>query len=150
MREYAISLLTVSAIFGLMALLSYRDDDKSIKLAFSLLLSAAILLPLGGVIEEFFSSELPELELPENMGDAEYIKVTKSAFEKGIMSALCSRFSLSEENISVECHGFDFEKMSCDKISVKLYGSAVFSDFDAAKKYLKENFGGCSVEIEVG
>jgi hypothetical protein len=150
MKEYLIGVLAVSALASLGALLSYKEDDKSVRLAFSVLLAFAVLMPLSGAVGSFASGGLPSIELPDGSTEGEYIEVARSAFCEGVKSMVCLKFSLESEEVALGVSGFDFESMRCDTVELTLYGKAAFADFDALEKYIKESLGGCNVKICIG
>ncbi len=150
MREYVTSILMLSALLCIGALMSYRENDKTVRFAFSVILCAAVLLPVAEALGENVSSGITLPSVPEDIGDKEYEKTAKGALEEGILQLLCSKFDIAEENASVVGEGFDFEKMRFSAVCVELYGSAVFKDTAQIERFIKENFGGCDVKIRLG
>lgn len=149
MKEYFIGVLGASMLFAVSTFLAYRQGEKSTALALSFIVAAAVILPLGGLVRTLpkWDFDLPVAELPN---EGEYNKVAKEAYLDGVCLAVSEKFSIAKENLRAYCTGFDFKKMSCECLCVRLQGNAVFSDFDAIKKYLSENLGGCEVEIIIG
>ena len=149
MKEYLLLVLAASMLFAACSFLSYRQGERSVTLALSVLVLAAVVLPLGELV-----SSLPEadfdFEADVTQGDGDYERVAEAAFCEGVIKTVSSEFSIEEENLRAYCVGFDFEKMRCKCLTVRVQGSAVFSDFDAIKKFLSENLGGCEVEVVIG
>lgn len=150
MREYLTAILMLSALLCIGTLLSYRENDKTVRFAFSLILCAAVVLPIAESLGENASFGINLPSVPEDMGEGEYEKTAKAALEKGISELLCSKFDIAEENVTVFGEGFDFEKMRFSTLCVTLYGSAVFKDTSSVERFIKENFGGCDVKIRLG
>lgn len=150
MREYVISILAVSAVIALGMLVSYRENDKTAKLAFSVILAAAVLLPLSDAIAELVASapSLPSFDAQGTTG--EYVGEAEEAFCEGVEAAVAEEFSISRENIRAFCTGFDFERMRCECVSVRLFGGAVFANIEEIERFLKNGLGGCEVEIIIG
>ena len=149
MREYVIAILGASMLSAVASLSSYRQGEKITALALSVITAAAVLLPLGKIVEELptLDADFSVAELPD---EREYEEVAMNAYLDGVRDAVADRFSIDEDDLRVFCVGFDFEKMRCECLTVRVQGGAVFSDFDAIKKYLCENLGGCEVEIIIG
>ena len=152
MNEYAVSVFLLSAILGVLSFLIYREGaDKTSRFAFLVLLLYTVSTPLAGLIGELegaldFS---PEDFVGEEMGD-DYLRVTEEAFASGVKKLIATEFSLKEESFDVHITGFEFEKMSAEKIKVILSPSCAFTDVVRLEKFVDAyGIGRCEVCFEI-
>ncbi len=148
MTLYFAQVFAVSALLGLLSVISFDKNNKVYRFAFSVLLLYVVILPLGDISVEDF--ELDNITSDyEDVG--EYEEVARDAFISGIRRLVADKYSLKEENVRVLVEGFDFQNMKAEKIRIILSGSAVFSDYKSIERYINEsNMGECTVEIEIG
>ena len=150
MKEYAIKTICTVALITLGTVLSYREGDKTVKLAFSLILICSLTLPIAPEIIKLINGGIPSFSPDGYEYDEQYSEVAEASLAEGIKKALCERFDLDEESVGVSLENFDFEKMSCDAIKVKLYGSAALANITEMKKYLGKNFEESEIRVEIG
>ena len=150
MREYLSSLLVMSALLSMASLLAYRENDKTVRVAFSVVFIAALVLPLSGLIGGVTLDGIAFPKPPELSGENECEEVASEALLRGMSELLCSEFSIRSDKLRVEGEDFYFEKMRFGSVCLNLYGSAVFKDLSAIERFIKENFGGCDVKIKLG
>ena len=148
MREYATALVCTVALTALGSALAYRQDDKTVRTAFSLILICAVVLPLAPALKELLSQQYDPV-LPQIDG-TEYESVAAAALEEGIKSAVAQQMNADARNVGVKIDGFDFSSMSFERITVTLVGRDALMNIDALKRYLKKNFEGCEVVVEIG
>ena len=148
MGEYLFMLIAVSLVIGFASFLFFGEERAS-RFAVGVLFMYATVLPIIAAMKNVdFGSMFNDIEV--DFSDGEYELVAKDAFEEGVRDAVCQEFSLGEENVRVSAHGFDFEKMSAESISVVLSGTAIFSDIEKIEKYVTaQGCGRCEVEIEL-
>ena len=149
MSEYLLSLFTSAALFGALSLIIYNKDGGE-RGGLRILFAAALLLPIvnaRGSLGEL-SAALPPYS--EESG-GEYEMVAEEAFLVGTRRAVCEKFSLSEELVSVAADGFSFRDMRAEKIKITLSGIAALADGRAIEKFVEgEGLGECEVRIRVG
>ena len=151
MREYFISVFTLSLFFGLAEMLSYRGRAAVAERgALALMLIFTVASPLPKLFSEGIA--LPSLpEYGENGGSGEFEEVTAEAVEQGLCRQIAERFSLKEEWIGVRCFGFVFEEMRAERIRVTLSISAARVDPEEIEEYVNGlGMGECEVVYEIG
>ena len=148
MGNYLFMLIAVSLVIGFASFL-FLGEERASRFAVGVLFMYATVLPAVAAIKKVdIGSVFGNIE--GEFSDGEYELVAKDAFEEGIRDAVCQKFSLAEDNVRISAHGFDFEKMSADSISVVLSGTAIFSDIEKIEKYVTAlGCGRCEVEIEL-
>ena len=141
-------LIAVSLAVSFASFLFFGEERAS-RFAVGVLFLYATVLPVAFAIKNSNVDSI--LKNPElDFSDGEYELVAKAAFEDGIRDAVCQKFSLKEDSVRVSAHGFDFEKMSAEVISVVLSGRAIFADIEKIEKYVTAlGCGKCEVEIEL-
>ena len=148
MKNYLFDIFILSLAFGIAVTLSPERYKKVITATLGVLLAASLLSPLSSLFGAIESIAPPEISDGEEEGD--YIKVAKSAFEKGVRSFISSEFSVSEDCVEVEAVGFDFSSLRAEKILVTLTGRAALADTKKIKSRLEgENLGLVEVKIEI-
>ena len=150
MKEYLGSFLVLSAVISVGMLLSYRENDKALRFAFSVIFCAAVMLPLCELTEGALQGGITLPTPPALDGEGEYERVAEGAYLDGARELLRDEFDIADENIELEGYGFDFEKMRFSSLVIRLYGSSVFSDISDIEGFARENFGGCDVKIRLG
>ncbi len=150
MKEYAITVICTVALIVIGSVISYKEGGEITKLAFSLILTSSVLLPIIPIIEELASTELEDLDFSFEDHSGEYKETAEQAFEEGLADALCARFDIDPGDVRADINGFDFDSMSCRGIRVLLSGGAVFKNLTQIKAYLEMNFEGCDIRVEVG
>ncbi len=151
MREYALSLFATCALLGALSLIVYKKDgDATERFGMGVLLAAALILPLPGIIGavgDSLSGGLPSVEI----GEGEYLAVAEEAFSEGIRRAVCQKFSLAEDSVEVKVTGFILSEMRAEKIKITLSGVAALADYKAIESYLEgQSLGECEVRLDVG
>lgn len=148
-REYIFGVVAIFATLTLAAFVSYKSElGTSVKAACSLIVAAAVALPLCGIISDAVIS-LPEIEDFIQEGAPEYEQVGKDAFEGGICRLIGEKFGL-DGGVRVVVTGFDFNTMSAEHIEVILSDRAVLADAPAIESYISSlGIGECRVEIEI-
>ena len=150
MKEYVASLLLLCAVISIGSLLAYRENDKILHFAFSVIFCAAVILPLSANIGGALSSGISDSEISLPDGEREYEACAEKALAEAFRTVLCDELGIPEDNMRLDGEGFDFERMRFSSVSISLYGSSVFSDISAIERFAKENFGGCDVKIKLG
>ena len=146
MKEYVSAILLVSVLLSVGGRLIFDRRFSSVtRLLFSLILLSALALPLADI---FGKLAMPELVLPE-IGDAsEFDMEVEQAYALGIRRALCSEFSLSEDEVRVVLSDFSPEEIARTHVRVFLSGRAALADRLGMENYLKDG-GIVSCEITV-
>lgn len=147
MKEYVGAILLVVTLLSIGArLILDRRFSSVTRLLFSLILLSALALPLADVLKGLTLEEIP---LPE-LGDAsEFNEEMEEAYALGIRRALCSEFSLSEDEVRVVLTDFDAAQIGKGRVEVFLSGRAALADRLGMETYLKEG-GILNCEITVG
>lgn len=155
MREYLVMLIVISAISGFASYASYPSAmERCSKFAISIIVLHVALMPLLSITDEImdfdFDSFKSEISLPENES-GEYLEYAEDAFKLGIKKLLYEKYGLDESEVHVVCFGFDFEKMTAEKIKITLSGKAALADYRAIEEYMEKNkLGDCEVNISLG
>lgn len=150
MREYFVSVTVMISLCVAFFALSFRGRrDISLKMAFGILITYAVLTPLSNFL--IFDGELPKIEQPSYDFSEDYVDVCEKAFTEGVRRLISERYGLAYEDVSVAVFGFSFESMRADRISVVLSGRASLADRHAIEEYITgEGLGRCEVEIRIG
>ena len=151
MREYIVSLVCAAAVLALLSLLSYKyESDIGRRAAFAVLIIWITLVPFS---KQVFSGkfDFPSYNIDISDYGEEYKRVAEDAFISGVKTMICERFSLDSDEVDVRAHGFDFEKMRAESISVLLSGKAALASYKDIEKYVEDSgLGECDTEIEIG
>lgn len=151
MKGYLLSVFAICVVAALLGFLSHGRLRSTEKIVIGIIMLYVLLSPLSTAIKNLDPNDIFSFDIPssENMGNAS--AVAEEAFGRGIAVAVAEEFSLEVSNIRVKTDGFDFEKMSAERIKVTLSGKAAAADHRAIESYLnKQNLGRCEVEIEIG
>ncbi len=151
MNDYFASLLFVAFAIAAFSFISYNERERTVRFAFGVLLSFAALFPLVSVLPNInIDGIIGEIQNGIESGEHIYEADAKSAFEKGICTAICEKFSLETSEVTVFAESFDFERMNAEKIEVTLYGRAIFADIEKIEKYVSGlELGECDVLIGI-
>ena len=145
-------LLGTFAVTALVGSLSHPALSSSVRTALATAALAIVVVPLFSSLTDFSEVKIPDSS-PE-VGDIDgYIEVSEGAFCEGIAMAVAEEFSLSFDEVRVECVDFDFTKMRADKIKISLSGEGVFADFRSIGIYVEDNFtdgGRCYIDEFLG
>ena len=146
LSSFVISVAAIAAV----SFLSYRGAcEKAVRAALSVLLLAAILLPVYGKIRDF-AGESFDFRTPQ-VTDGTYLEVGEASFCRGVLLEISSRFSLREDDLIVRAEDFCFEKMRAGKITVTLKNRAAFADATAIRSFVESSgLGNCEVDLEIG
>ena len=147
MRAYVNAMLLVGVLVTVGGrLISDRRFASVTRWLLSLILLAALVRPLIGVVEQLGTVEIP---LPE-LGDAStFDESMGEAYASGIARALCAQFSLSEDEVRVVVDGYVPEAPEEAYVEVFLTGRAALGDRLRMERYLKEG-GILNCEITIG
>ncbi len=148
MKEYAVLIICTSALIALGTAISYKEGDKTLKGVFSLMLICTVLMPIVPVLSELSDTRIPEFT-QKPYGEGSYTELAADAFERGVRDAICERFDLERDCVSVKVGEFNFEKMSCGKMTVKLSGKGLLADITRLEEYLSKNFDAEDIAIEL-
>lgn len=147
MREELFYFISISAISALVSAISYGAQDSKIKLSLGIMLFASVLTPTVGIIRSLGDFRIPEYSTGDYGNMAE--EVAEEAFCRGIRRAVADKFSISEEEISVETVGFCYSEMSAERITLELSGRSASSDTRGIRGYIEREFGECEVKIKI-
>ena len=148
MSEYAIGVFVISAVVGICSHIAYKGKSDPSHLALTIVLLYVVVSPIA---EMTLDGSLVGVEYDESIIGDGYEGVAEQAFGRGILSAVADEFSLDKENLRVEIDGFDFQKMTAERIRVILSGRAALADRKGIEKYVnKLEIGVCECEIEIG
>lgn len=147
MKEYVSAILLVGVLLAVGGRLLYdRRFSAVTHLLFSLILLSALALPLLEVVDNLSVEALP---LPE-LGDASaFDEEVGEAYAVGIRRALCTEFSLREDEVRVVLLDFSPDAMEKARVEIFLSGRAALGDRLGMEKYLREG-GIANCEITVG
>lgn len=152
MKEYLLSVFAICTVVGLVSFLSHGKLRSAERIVLGIITLYVILSPLPSAIKNFDVDDFFSFDtdgVGEQGGDIS--EVAEEAFARGVALAVAEEFSLEASDIRVRVEGFDFEKMSAERIRVTLSGRASTADYRAVEEYLnKQQFGRCEVEIEIG
>lgn len=150
----------MSSLLGLISYLSYPGaSEKAVKFAVSLLLIYTSITPVLAFVRNFSDDALTDFveEIKDNAnekldsGNEEYLLVSEEALKEGICKLIFTEYGIPAENIEVYIHGFDFEKMRAERISILLSGKGALSDSRSIENLVNElGIGECEVNIEFG
>ncbi len=148
MSEIFNILLSLSLILGILLFIS--EDmryGRIIEWGAGLIFASVVISPLVSLIYNFDFTPPAAFE-PDGWG---YIEYTEDAFCDGVLNALCDKYGIETHQAKIKTEGFDFNTMSCKKITVTLSGGAVIKDSGAIKRYLEQNLCiECEVRLEFG
>ncbi|MCQ2413455.1 MAG: hypothetical protein MJ082_01490 [Clostridia bacterium] len=126
-----------------------EKNRKAAAFAFTVILLSLIAAPLAELV-----GSLPEVcDLSLSADGSEQADLTRTvsenAFTEAVRRAVCEKFSLPSETVSVKVRGFDRSALKAEGISVYLSGDGVFADVRRIRQYLLDNdlCGECYVEI---
>lgn len=137
MSEIGLYIFAVGAAFSFLCFIGGAAGDKSVRSALGIILIAATLSPLVGIISGGLSLEFDFDSAPAPEDDG-YLAYMEEAMREGIELALEDKFSLDKSDVSVEISGFDIESMSCKSCAVRLFNSGVFADFRKIEEFCRE------------
>ncbi len=155
MREYLVSLSMTALIVAFASVLSPDGKmKKSVSLALSLILISALVLPLFNALANLddvnynLHIDFKETEDGEIANDS-LEKTTKDAVNLGIKRALCERFDIEEDCVSVDTElKIIGSEVIFLRVDVHLTGTGIFSDLPRIKKYIKSSLGAeCEVYL---
>lgn len=146
MREYLITVLCVSAVTAVLGILpSDEKMKKSVSFALSLVLLAAVVLPLPALLTDLprdFSAYLEELE-GEIASGSDYLEgETLAAVGDGIAAHLADRYGLARGAISAVVEGDIVDNtVILTRVEIALSPSAQAADVRGMVYYVEENTG---------
>lgn len=151
--EYIGSLIAISAVAALGSYAAYNPSDKVTRAAISLIVLYTVSVYAVGVSEwvgeldfESLSGDGAEIAI----SDSEYARVAEESFKLGIKRAVCDKFGISEEKMSVSVYGFNLENMKAERINIVLF-DAVSADYRAIEVYVEGcGLGKCQAEVRLG
>lgn len=149
MSGYGISVFALSAVLGVLGLLSYRQGgDGAQRFAFAVLLCVTVAMPLSEGVREL--SSLGQItDVPTDEYSELYASVAEEAFAAGLCQQICSHYGLDPSEVELRLSGFDFSAMSAERVTVTLSGSAATADSRSIKEYIKEQgIRECDVLVE--
>ena len=150
MENGFVYVLVILFAVALCSFIAYDPERaRASRTALGVILLAALSALLSDVALELkditYSGSL-EYEDAEGADFAE--QSMSDALERGIRLAVAEKFSFSEENVFVECRGFDLETVSAERISITLSGRAALADIRAVREYVEgEGLGDCEVRV---
>lgn len=150
MKEIGSVLVVASAVFGMLSLISFRNETVE-RIAVAMISMFVIFSPIAKVAFNFDLDAFKYENSFENPDNLPYEELAEEAFAKGICLAICDKFSLKSDNVYVKTKGFSFEEMRAEEIKITLSGSAVIASPREIRSYINEmNIGDCKVEIRIG
>lgn len=150
MSEYLVMLFGTVALLGIFSLIVYSEGDTAVRFGFAVLLIYSATVPLGRLVlsEEI---EFPSFDVSEGESPEELYLTAEKAFCEGVRSLVTKEFSLDGDDLRILAEGFDFEKMSAERIRVILSGRAALADYKKIEELIEDSgLGECEVEIEIG
>lgn len=152
MKAYLISVVLISALVSLCShFLGEAGGQRFGRLAVGIVLLWAVISPLTSL--SIALPALPPISLPPAEGEDAplFEKRAEEAFCEGIRAAVCEKFSMKGECVSVRVEDFSVEKMRAGRILILLKGEEIFRDSFAIAAFVEgEGLGECEVEIEFG
>ena len=150
MENGFVYILVILFAVALCSFVAYDSEKaRASRTALGVILLAALSGLLADVALELKDiTSLDALEY-EDVEWAEFAEQSMSgALERGVRLAVAEKFSFSEDDIRVECRGFNLETVSAERISITLYGGAAISDIRAVREYVEgEGLGDCEVKV---
>ena len=136
---YLLTVISVGIFLGLAVKASHPTLSSVVEGCAGIILVLVLLEPLLGLLsaDELQGSLAPDTPL---LGSPEYVEVAASAMEEGIRSDIAERFSISTEEVRVECRELDVYKMRCLYILVELECSPFVADFPRIRSHVLENY----------
>lgn len=152
MKAYLVCVVLICAMVSLAShFLSGMDAARYGRLGLSVVLLWAVIAPLSSLLSSL--PAWPQLPEPPAAGEESplYEARAEAAFCEGIAAAVCEKFSLKEEEISVRAEDFNLTAMKAQRIYIILKGQSVFADSFAIATFVEsEGLGDCEVGIEFG
>ena len=152
MREYLITVLCVSAVTAVLGILPSDEKMKrSVSFALSLVLLAAVVLPLPALLTDLprdFSAYLEELE-GEIASGSDYLEgETLAAVGDGIAAHLADRYGLARGAISAVVEGDIVDNtVILTRVTLWLTGRAAAADVPRIVRAIEADTGAeCCVE----
>lgn len=138
MSEIWLYIFTVGATFSFLCfIMKSGGDGKTVRSALGIILIAALISPLAGILKGGLSLDF-DYDTPPAADDEGYAEYMAEAMREGIELALMDKFSLKEDEVSVKIIGFDAQRMRCEKCVVKLSYGGGFADFRGIERYCAE------------
>lgn len=146
MREYLTALLLVSAVTAVLSFLSGEGaTKKGVQFALSLVVLAAVVLPLPGLvgrIPDEYGDVLDRLRGEYTEGEDYWQAATLAAVEEGIALHLCERYGLLEGELSVSALGDIVDgTVILHRVTLSVRGGAWAADLPGMIRYVEENTG---------
>lgn len=144
MREYLVTVLCVSAVTAVLGILpSDEKMKKSLHFALSLLLLAAVVLPLPSLLSDLprdYSAYLDALE-SESIGGSAYLeRETLAAVGEGIADHLADRYAIPRGAITAVAEGDIVEgTVILRRVILSLSPAAQTADVRGMIFYVEEN-----------
>ncbi len=139
MNEIGLYIFTVGAAFSFLCfIMKSGGDGKTVRSALGIILIAALITPVAGLIRGGLSLDFDFGTSPPTADDERYSEYMAEAMREGIELALMDKFSLKEGEVSVKILGFDTQRMRCEKCVVKLSYGGGFADFRGIERYCTE------------
>ena len=152
MREYFLSVIAVSLLSALLGFLTYGGAcERAVRAAAGVILIYTVCMPLGDFLADFSPGELSvDVSAEVEVGSSEFFEVAKDSFEKGVKNYVSEQFRLASDEVYVSAAGFDYEKMTAERIFVVLSGRAALADCARIRQTVEDaGLGECEVNIKI-
>ena len=163
MKGYIISVMCISVIGSLVSMLAPEGEGGGLGRNYRLVLGLCVVLvsinPIKSIIFEIkdldFGSmvEIPDTESEkyEEYFNGSYSSAEVENLKSGIYQLLAERFSIPRENcsVTVSLRQGEGDARVLERISITLYGSAIFKNTTEIEDYFGEIFG-CEIITIIG
>ena len=159
MEQYIISVIAVGIIGSIVSVLSPEGEGGGIKKYVNLIIGLSVTLvcisPITSALDFINNLDLNTQVSDDSEVKYEYESIFNSSYtaaevynlKVGIKSALCDKFSISDDECEISVTLDD--KGELRRVLVTLYGSAIWRDGDEIEEYLTSLLG-CEIWVAVG
>ncbi|MBR5241900.1 MAG: hypothetical protein IKV20_02055 [Clostridia bacterium] len=148
MREIFISAFTLSALASLLSLVTYREGDRVFRGAVYTVIISLLISPIYDAI----SSLDPLSGIGEVTGGVteEFDGAIREAYEDAARTLIADAIGRDTSEVAVMAEGFSTTDIGCERLTVTLLGSAIYSDIDKIERISREDLRANEVRIRFG
>ena len=148
MREIFISAFTLSALASLLSLVTYREGDRVFRGAVYTVIISMLISPIYDAI----SLLDPLSGIGEVTGGVteEFDGAIREAYEDAARTLIADAIGRDTSEVSVTAEGFSATDIGCERLTVTLFGSAIYSDIDKIERISREDLRANEVRVRFG
>lgn len=148
MREIFISAFILSALASLLSLVSYREGDRVFRAAVYTVILSMLISPIYEAIVSF--DPLSDIGGAGELVTEEFDGAIKGAYEDAARTLIADAIGRDASEVTVIAEGFSTTEIGCERLTVTLLGSAIYSDLDRIERISKEDLRASEVRIRFG